>query len=164
MEYPYQLTAFLSNEPRHNEPVYKGENGWYPQIALKRRFKIVGIDENEFFRRLESYCKTYDSFTVTTGELVKPGRMPVEVVTVEASPELMNFHREFITMMANSMESRYPERDNENYLPHITAEYDGEYVIDTGDFTNKQFSIDRIWVLKDVDNENSVAYKSFELG
>lgn len=37
LDFPYQLTTFLDEEPAIGEPVYYGENGWYPQIALKRR-------------------------------------------------------------------------------------------------------------------------------
>jgi hypothetical protein len=72
MEFPYQLTAFLDSEPQVGEPVYQGERGWYPQIALKRRFKIDKITEKELFDKLELYCSSYPTFTIQTGELTKP--------------------------------------------------------------------------------------------
>jgi hypothetical protein len=52
LEFPYQLTAFLDDEPKIGEPVYYGENGWYPQLALKRRFKTVGISEDELVSKM----------------------------------------------------------------------------------------------------------------
>lgn len=164
MEYPYQLATFIASEPRVGEPVYGGENGWYPQIALKRRFKLEGISEDELIAQIEAYCAAHSAFTVKTGELIKPERMPVRIIEIDHSPELVDFHTGFITTMGNAIQSRYPERDGGNYLPHITAEYDGEMVIEPNDFKNRDIYIKRIWLLKDIDNQDSKAYKAFTLG
>lgn len=164
MEYPYQLTTFLSREPLLDEPVYNGENGWYSQIALKRRFKIDRIGEDQLISSLRAYCASQHSFTIHTGSLAKPERMPVQIVEVEHSHELIDFHLNFIAAMGSTIESRYPERDGNNYLPHITAEYDGKMVIDPNDFIHKDFTITKVWLLKDVTNQDSHAYKVFDLG
>lgn len=164
MEFPYQLTTFLGPEPQVGESVYQGPNGWYAQIALKRRFKIEGINEEVLIKRLEDFCAAYPAFTVQTGELVKPERMPVQVIEVANSPKLISFHTDFIAMMGDNLQSRYPERDGVNYLPHITAEYDGKMVIDPAQFTHKQFVVSSVWLLKDQDNEDSKAYQFFQLG
>lgn len=163
MDFPYQLTTFLTHKPQIGEPVYNGQNGWYPQLALKRRFKLEGIDEDELFGKLKEYCSSYSTFTIHTGSLTKPERMPVQIIEVEQSQELMNFHLGFIAMMGDSLQSRYPERDGSNYLPHITAEYDNKMVIDKDAFTNKEFLIEKIWLLKDVADQDSEAYKVFDL-
>ena len=164
LEYPYQLTTFLDTEPQLDEPVYSGPNGWYPQLALKRRFTLRGIDEVTFFEKLSDFCTHYGDFVITTHGVVKPEQMPVKIIEVEPSEKLMNFHLGFIAMMGNTMESRYPERDGENYLPHITAEFNGAMVIDTTEFTDRQFKIGNVWLLKDIEDENSRAYRSFKLG
>lgn len=163
MEYPYQLTTFLAREPRAGEAVYGGQNGWYPQIALKRRFRLEDLDEYELISKLETYCSSYTAFTVQTGTLSKPDRMPVQIITVEKSQALMDFHLGFIAMMGNNLQSRYPERDGSNYLPHITAEYDNKMVIDVDTFSNKAFRIEKIWLLKDLIDQDSEAYRSFNL-
>jgi len=164
MEFPYQLVAFLENEPVTGEAVYSGENGWYPQIALKRRFRIDGIDEDELIEKIDAYCQLHKHFSITTGGLTKPERMPVRVIEVEQASELIRFHMNFIEYMGSYLYSRYPERDGMNYLPHITAEYAGQMVIDPALFTNRNIQIDKVWLLKDIETENSVAYKSFDLG
>ncbi|MDN5274453.1 MAG: hypothetical protein JWP06_354 [Candidatus Saccharibacteria bacterium] len=97
LEFPYQLVAFIDKEPKISEPVYYGENGWYPQIALKRRFKITEMNEDTFISKLEKYCDSKTSFTVKTGDLVQPDRMPVKILEVESTTELISFHRDFIT-------------------------------------------------------------------
>lgn len=163
MEYPYQLTAFLSQEPLIGEPVYNGNNGWYPQIALKRRFKIDRIGEDEFISSLQTYCASHRLFTIHTGSLIKPERMPVQVVEVEQSQELVHFHLDFIATMGSIIESRYPERDGDNYLPHITAEYNSKMVIDPDSYTHKDFIITKVWLLKDVADQDSQAYRVFGL-
>jgi len=163
LEFPYQLVAFLDKEPETGEPVYGGENGWYPQIALKRRFKVVGIGEDELLAKIDQYCQSTDSFNIETGNLSQPDRMPVKILEVVPTPQLMQFHQGFIDYMGGALVSRYPERDGLNYLPHITAEYDGKMVIDSDVFSNKEFKIKDIFLLKDVDSEDSVAYRKFTL-
>lgn len=164
MEFPYQLVAFLENEPSAGEPVYNGENGWYPQIALKRRFKVEGINEDELIEKVAAYVHSRAAFFITTSGLMTPERMPVQVIEVEPVPELMNFHTDFIKFMGSNLQSRYPERDGMNYLPHVTAEYGGKKVIDSAKFVNRNIRITRVWLLKDTESEDSVAYKSFNLG
>ena len=124
-EYPYQLVAFIGEKPAIGEPVYSGENGWYPQIALKRRFEVIGLKESELIKTIDQYCKKMSSFTIRIGELTQPDRMPVKVLSVEDSPELIKFHTGIIAHFGDSMVSRFPERDGVNYLPHITAEWEG---------------------------------------
>lgn len=128
LEYPYQLVAFLDDEPAVDEPVYSGENGWFPQIALKRRFKTAGITEDELLNRLAVYCSDTPSFTIQTKDLTQPDRMPVKVLEVEATTELLDFHNELIAFLGEAILSRYPERDGDNYLPHITAEFNDEWL------------------------------------
>jgi hypothetical protein len=163
LEFPYQLTAFLDDEPKIGEPVYYGENGWYPQLALKRRFKAVGISEDELVSKMAEYFDTKESFEIKTGELVQPDRMPVKILEIIPNPKLISFHNDFITYMGNAILSKYPERDGANYLPHVTAEFNGKMVIDDKKYNNSNFDINRIFLLKDINNENSVAFHSYDL-
>lgn len=163
LEYPYQLVAFLDKEPKIGESVYYGENGWYPQIALKRRFKVTGMTEEELLSAVSKYCISKSTFAIKTGELIQPERMPVKVLEVEATPELIACHNDFIAHMGETVQSRYPERDGANYLPHITAEYNDTFVINVDRYSNRVFQIEKVFLLKDIDDENSVAHASFDL-
>jgi hypothetical protein len=163
LEFPYQLVAFIDREPTVGEPVYYGASGWYPQIALKRRFKIVGINENELLAKLAGYCNETSAFSIETKGVIQPDRMPVKVLEVAPTSELINFHQDFISFMGDNMISRYPDRDGANYLPHITAEYDGKIVINDNLFSNKEIKINKIFLLKDIEDENSRVHASFEL-
>lgn len=158
LEFPYQLVAFLDEEPSIGEPVYYGENGWFPQIALKRRFKIVGITEDELLDKLAIYCSDTPCLTIQTKELVRPDSMPVKVLEVEPTPELLDFHNGLIAFLGEAIRSRHPERDGDNYLPHVTAEYNGQMVIDDKKFRNREFLINKVFLLKDIRDENSSAY------
>lgn len=162
-EFPYQLVTFLDQVPSIGEPVYGGKNGWYPQLALKRRFKVVDLSEEEVIQKIEQYCNDTKKFTIKTGELVSTDRMPVQVVEVAPSEEVIAFHRDFISYMGEQLVSRYPDRDGENYYPHITAEYGGKMVIEPELFINKEFEIKHVYLLKDIDGEDSTAYKKFDL-
>ena len=67
---------------------------------------------------------------------------------------------DFIEFMGDALRSRYPERDGVNYLPHITAEYDGKFVIDVDAYRNREFTISTVCVIKDAKDGDShvVAY------
>jgi c-di-AMP phosphodiesterase-like protein len=162
-EFPYQLVAFLDKEPTIDEAVYYGENGWYAQIALKRRFKANGVTENDMLERLATYCSNKATFSIKTNTLTQPERMPVKVIDVQASHELMTFHSDLISFMGKTILSRYPERDGENYLPHITAEYNNKMVIEAEQFTNRKYRIERVCLLKDITDENAIAHTYFNL-
>lgn len=159
IEYPYQIVAFLDSEPEQGEQVYNGNNGWYPQIALKRRFRLAKMSEDELFYKVSRYVESFGELIIKTGKLTKPERMPVSVVEVKPDERLINFHTGLLSVLADSIESKYPEREGDNYLPHITAEYDGKVVIDPTEYTDREYSIDKVWILKDVRDEDSLAYK-----
>ena len=164
-EYPYQLVYFLREEPALGETVYSGENGWYPQVALKRRCKFVGLEEDVGLLYVEEFCRQANRELIfTSGDLTSDDRMPVKYIQIKDDDDMVSsFHRRLIGFMGDRIESRYPNREGSNYMPHITAEYDGEMVIDVDQFTNKTYAINRVCILKDVEGENSVAYKYFSL-
>lgn len=158
LEFPYQIVTFLGKEPELKEPVYYGQHGWYPQLALKRRFKLNQIDEIDLVQSLKAFFNQLDSIAIETGALVKPERMPVQVIDIANQSELKTFHEQLVASLDKKIISRYPERDGENYYPHLTAEYNGTFVIPVDVYTNKKFSLDNVWLLKDEDDENSLAY------
>lgn len=158
LEFPYQITTFLDREPIGNESVYDGENGWYAQVALKRRFKLNGISEEEFITQLKAFFDELNQLTIVTGELVKPERMPVRVIEVVNQEEFIDLHQKLFEIFGDMFISRFPERDGENYYPHITAEYNDTFVIPVEEYVHKTFPMNNIWLLKDIDDENSVAY------
>jgi len=159
--FPYQLVGFLDREPAVGEPVYNGKNGWYAQIALKRRFNVERISEEELVQAIRGYCASVLPLKIIVGRLVKPDRMPVNVLEVEPTAELLGFHHGLIKILSQNLNSRFPERDGDNYYPHITAEYGGKNVIDASKYTEQTFTLSNVWLLKDVIDEDSQAYVSF---
>lgn len=160
--FPYQVVAFLGTRPELNEPVYSGSRGWFAQIALKRRFTLDGSPESEVIDRLKDFCETQEPLDISVGGLIKPERMPVYVLEVEESERLMKFHLSLIKALGPNLISRYPERDGDNYLPHVTAEYGGKFVIDSDKYKNRGFTLARLCLLKDIVGD-SVAQEYFGL-
>lgn len=158
LEFPYQIAVFLGKEPDLNEPVYYGDSGWYPQIAIKRRFKLDGVTEEKFIEELKDFFDTINTPTISTGGLVKPEHMPVRVIPTNNQAELKMLHENLLNKFGAKIISRYPEREGKNYYPHVTAEYNGEFVIPVDEYTNKSFDINNVWLLKDTGDENSQAY------
>tara|TARA_B100001250_G_C19528560_1_gene669281 strand:- start:192 stop:686 length:495 start_codon:yes stop_codon:yes gene_type:complete len=158
LEYPYQIVTFFNKEPEQNESVYYGTHGWYPQMALKRRFKLNGTTEEQFIEELKSFFVKTNVIKIHTGELIKPERMPVHVIHINNQDEIKKLHEKILNKFGSSMTSRYPDREGKDYYPHVTAEYNGKFVIPVYECTNKTFDLNNVWLLKDVEDENSLAF------
>ena len=163
-EFPYQVVAFLDSKPDIGESAYNSSRGWFAQIALKRRFTLDNEPEQKIIETVQQFCNTQSPFTVSVGEITKPERMPVHILEVEKSSELMSFHSKLIKALGNSLVSRYPERDGDNYLPHITVEYGDKFVVDVDRYKDKEYSVSQVCLLKDGEGDDSLAYKYFDLG
>ena len=113
LEFPYQIVTFLDREPQAGEPVYYGDDGWFAQVALKRRFKLQGIDESQLVQLLQSTVT--GDIPIKTGLLMKPERMPVRVIDIENQDEIRSLHRKLVTKLGDNVISRYPDREGINY-------------------------------------------------
>lgn len=162
--FPYQIVAFLDNEPNIGESAYNSPRGWFPQIALKRRFTLENESEQDVVRALENFASTQQPLEIQVGDLVKPERMPVHILEVDKDDSIIGFHNNLIKVLGENLVSRYPERDGENYLPHITVEYDGKFVVDSDKYKNRKYIFAKICLLKDGEDDDSFAFKYFELG
>jgi hypothetical protein len=158
LEFPYQIVTFLDREPQAGESVYYGENGWFAQLALKRRFKLNGIDASQLVQLLRPFFDHESKIKIITGSLAKPKHMPVRVIDIKNQSELKSLHKQLLARLNGDIESRYPDREGENYYAHITAEYANNFVIPVDIYSNKEFTIDNVWLLMDIDDENSKAY------
>lgn len=164
LEYPYQLVTFLDKRPSLGETVYYGPNGWYPQVAIKRRFKLVVISEDQAELELKKYLKTVKPFNIYSKQVVHPDGMPVDVIEIEKSKDLLDFYTGLTDSIKGFGISKFPEREGDNFFPHITAEYDGIPVIDPSQYVNRTFNVSDVWVLKDVVDSNSVVYAHYHIG
>ena len=155
-EFPYQIVVFLDRFPGIGEPVYYGKNGWYAQLAIKRRFKFISGDESDLLEMLEDYFSNIKPFNIETLSVKSDERMPVRFIDVNQSEELISLHNNLINFLGDKIISRYPERDGINYYPHVTAEYNGEDIIDVNKYSKRTYPVRSVWLLKDVEDENSV--------
>lgn len=160
--FPYQLVGFLDREPAVGESAYNSDKGWYVQLALKRRFTVRDMSEEALMQTVANFCSQRTPLRIKVGGRIKPEHMPVHVLEVEPSDDVLQFHADFIKAFGDHLVSRYPERDGEHYYPHITAEYDGKDVIDAEQYANRDYVLNKVWLLKDVlGSEDSQAYASF---
>lgn len=165
MEYPYQIVAFLDTEPTDGQLIYGDENGgWFAQVALKRRFALKDVSEDQLVQKLGSFCASTEPFDLKALTVQKPERMPVEVIMVEQPSAADTFHQKFLQEFGQDIVSKYPDREGENYFPHITAQYWGKYVIDVVKYENREFSVGSVWLVKDSPSEQDTrAFEQFPL-
>lgn len=155
MEYPYQIVAFLDTQPEKGQLIYGDESGgWLAQVALKRRFALKNPDtESNFITQMRDYYAAMPTFEIKTGQLEKPERMPVEIISIPEPSAATKFHYDFLKRFGEVIASKYPEREGDNYFPHITAQYWDKYVIDPEKYESKIFNVSAIWLVKDGPNE-----------
>lgn len=84
--------------------------------------------------------------------------MPVRVIEITNQDELKSLHMQIIEDSGKNIVSRFPDREGNDFYPHITAEYGGKFVIPYERYVNRVIDVNNIWLLKDVDGEDSVAY------
>jgi hypothetical protein len=162
MEYPYQIVTFFDREPDIGDFVYQGDKGWYPQVALKRRFNFDTVSEQDGLMMLEKYLVSQKPFSIHFGRRFKPEHMPVSVIEVSPVEVVKKFHQDFIRSMDSVIISKFPDREDNNYYPHMTVTWEGAVVVMEGEFENQIRKIDHVWVLKD-DGEDSRAFKKYKL-
>ena len=84
--------------------------------------------------------------------------MPVRVIDVINQDEVKNLHLCLIHYLGDAISSRYPNREGDYYYAHITAEYNNEFVIPVNQYVQRDITLSNVWLWKDIDNENSLAY------
>jgi len=166
MEYPYQIVTFLDAVPVEGQSIYGDENGgWLAHVALKRRFALKDFSEDQFVQEFALFCASTPAIVIKTLTVQKLDRMPVEVITIERSSDVDMFHQAFLSHFEQQIVSKYPDREGEAYLPHITAEYWDKRVIDVVPYENKSFPVNSVWLTKDAPNgQNTHIFKQFKLG
>ncbi len=156
MDYPYQIVAFTHQQPKQYQFVYlKSPEGWLPQLTLKRRFGLEQIDEAELIKQLKTLASYTQHFTVETGSQTKPAHMPSKVVIVKPTLELLKLHQKLFDLCASLGHSKYPEREAENYFPHITTTWRDHIVTDAKDLSHQKFIVKQFWLIKDAGKDAS---------
>lgn len=165
MQYPYQINAFFEQEPAKGEPIYSGERGWLPHLNLKRRFGLVDINEEELLHKLGLLASQTSTFEIEIGEVNKPEFMPVRVLAVGRTEGLMGFHLGVFRVIGSHIRSKFPEREQDNYYPHITLDdHDMNQVLDPARFAGTTQTVGSFWLVKDpVNGDNARALQRFEL-
>ena len=171
MNYDYQLIALIGADPEPpiGTPVYGGgPMGWIPNVTVKRRFAVNGIDEKDLLSKLEYFCHHHKPFDITFTRTLKPAHMPVSVIEVSQDPPLISFHNDLIAYLGESIQSKFPEREGPNYYPHMTITWQGEDVVNPGDYLPKSgpaeaVHINRLCLIKDVTGENSQVSSYFDI-
>lgn len=171
MNYDYQLVAFIGvyPEPSIGTPVYGGgPSGWMPNVAIKRRFAINGIDEKELLLKLEHFCDHHEPFTITFTRALKPAHMPEGVIEVFKDSSLITFHNDLITYLGECIQSKFPEREGINYYPHMTITWHSENVIKPEKYLSQSaysepLVINKVCLIKDVMGNNSQVAAYFDI-
>src|ERR1700683_450554 len=157
MEFPYQVVVFFDRKPAIGEPIYEGPNGWFPQLAVKRRF--ASADEVGMLAAVRSIAGSTPIFTLHFGAVAQPEHMPVEVILVEQSSELVELH----TTLFNTLgPSKFPGREGNTFFPHMTISWKGRRVVSPSEYSHSAQTISDLWVVKDEGND-TLALKSFPL-
>lgn len=171
MKYDYQLVAFIDVDPEPSIGVFvygDKSGGWLPNVAIKRRFGLNGIDETKLLEKIASFCNHHEPFGITFTRALKPDHMPESVIEVKRVPSLLNFHNDFIAYFGDEIQSKFPEREGDRYYPHMTTTWQGDKVVNLEDFLPKDGRVgtrhvDRVCLIKDFEGNNSQVLAYFDI-
>ncbi len=85
MNYPYQLVVLVDvdPEPAIGTSIYSGPQGWIPNVAVKRRFRLHDISESDLLKLLSEFFDNHaHHFGITFTRVVRPKDMPVDVLEI----------------------------------------------------------------------------------
>lgn len=140
----YQVVAFVANMPRPGEHVYGGASGWYPHVAVKRRF--AASDETKMLAEVEAIANATPVFSIQFRELIPAGVLPVDIVTADRSDTLQKLHERLFYTVGRS---KYPDRELDNFSPHMTVSWHGKSVVFAQRFIQTLWPVEAISVIKD---------------
>ena len=141
----YQLVAFPGEKPTPGQVIYGDaatqNAGWLPQVALKRRFTVEGIDEQSLINKVTQFAAQNEPIVVSFGEAMRPEHMPVDVIEIVNKAEVTAFHKDFLAFMGDDIESRYSDREGDHFYPHMTIEWNGARVVSVEDWIGKEIML-----------------------
>lgn len=152
MDYPYQIVIFFDELPEVGDLVYEGPRGWFPQVAIRRRFGLRSIDESALLKQIEEVSRHTAPFNIQFLERIKPTHMPVAVIEVKTPSDIVKLHHQLSEHLVQQIELKHPQREAENYFPHMTIEWRQKPVMDPDQFINTVKQVKQIWVIKDTEN------------
>jgi len=147
MEYAYMIVAFACDF-EIGEIV---EPPKYPHLTVKKKFKIIGISEEELINRLQKTTERLGVFKLELGGdkvFDDPAFMIVEVLNAKDWKQL---HMTIMKALYKDTESRDPHFEGENYYPHISWMIRNEILLDPKPLHDKSFNISKLYLIERLD-------------
>lgn len=92
-------------------------------------------------------------FEITFKHTTKPEHMPVEIIEVEPTEPLIGLHKRFFETLG---QSKYPEREGDNYHPHMTISWKDKRVIDPHVFEDAVHTVEEVCIVEDKEGDSTV--------
>lgn len=122
-----------------------------PHITVKKKFKLVHINENQLIKLLQNSQKLKGVKTLKLGGSKDYGNDQNKIIEV-LNPDLWTaYHMQIFNMLENHIESRDPHFEDENYLPHVTWKLRSEIKLNPDELMNKTYAIEYLYLIQRVD-------------
>ena len=147
MEYTYMIVAF-TRDFEIDEIV---EPPKYPHLTIKKKFKIIGINEDELITQLQKTTQKFGECKLELGGdkvYDDPAFMVVEVLNADDWKQL---HLTLMKALEKDTESRDPHFEGENYYPHISWMVRNEIMLDPKPLHGKTFDITKLYLIQRID-------------
>jgi hypothetical protein len=153
MDYKYMIVAFLE-EQTEGSTLEPPKN---PHITVKKKFKLTSIDETGLIELLQGDTALKGAKEVITGASEEYGSSENMITKVVNENVWRSLHDHFLELLSEVSESRDPDFEGINYLPHITWRLKGEDNLDPEQLENKKFTLHYLYLIERVHPTKSLA-------
>jgi len=147
MDYSYMVVAFIEKVPV-GEII---EPPKHPHITVKKKFKLLGINEEELIQLLQNDKTIKGVKELHLGEIKDYENDQNKIIEVLNPDAWTDLHHNILTLLDSYVESRDPHFEGDNYLPHVTWKLRGKVTLDPEHLKDQTHRIRTIYLIQRVD-------------
>jgi 2'-5' RNA ligase len=147
------VIAFIEEFPEGTEL----EPPKYAHITVKKKFKLVDIDESELIRMLLSAQKLRRPIKLRLGDVRPYGSDEFMIVEVLNAEEWTKLHNQIAEILGAHIESRDLQFEKKNYLPHLSWKVRNKVLLDPTPYLHTEHLISRLYLVQRIHPEKSHA-------
>lgn len=117
-------------------------------ITVKKKFKLLDIDEGELIRVLQSGVGTHKGIELNLGDIKDYDSDNNRVVEVLNPNPWISLHNKIIDCLGLHIESRDSHFEGINYYPHVTWKLKGVKMLDPKPLINTSHKINKLYLIQ----------------
>lgn len=128
-----------------------------PHVTVKKKFKLIDIDERSLIKLLQNSSELRGAQTLRLGSSKIYDNQKNKYIEIINSEPWVKLHEQIASLLNNYVESRDPHFEGKNYLPHVTWKLKGKKYLDPSKLINTTHVIECLYLIRRIHPEKSIA-------